>query len=116
MSEARIPRTTRDVGTEQDKGRCAPALGSEIEAGNTYHVRTSRFGSARVKILSFDAEWVTTEIVSGMLRGMNDDSGPGDEKTLRRSHCAFSPNTERSDSLGGCSLARLVGRSGPENK
>jgi hypothetical protein len=32
MSKARIPRTTRDEGTEQDKGRCAPAPGSGVSA------------------------------------------------------------------------------------
>jgi hypothetical protein len=33
MSEETKPPTTTDAVTEQDKGRCAPALGSELTLG-----------------------------------------------------------------------------------
>lgn len=78
--------------------------GSEIEVGKTYKLHHCRFGNATVKILSVTAikdeckpylpidAWIATEVVSGVLRGINDEWYPGDQKTLRQSHCTFSPN------------------------
>lgn len=60
------------------------------KVGQTIDVRTQRFGRATVKIVNAnDPEWIDVQIVRGKLVGMTDEWGPGDCKTLRRSHCTF---------------------------
>lgn len=61
----------------------------ELIVGGTYALRHVRFGRATVKILGITDEWIDTEVVSGVLRGMRDEWHPGDEKTVRREHCHF---------------------------
>jgi hypothetical protein len=65
----------------------------DIEVGCIYDIRHSRFGRAKVKVLWKDDEWIETEIVSGILKGMRDEWYPGDEKSLRIEHCHFYPTT-----------------------
>ena len=62
-----------------------------LEIGKTYALRHARFGKATVKILAVDGEWIDTEVVAGRLRGMTEDWNPGDTKTVRESHCNFTP-------------------------
>lgn len=81
--------TPHDDGNGNAAARSTLATGSEIEVGKTYALRHQRFGRATVKILRADDEWIDTEIVAGTLRGMMEDWGPGDTKTVRRSHCTF---------------------------
>ena len=57
--------------------------------GDIVDVSTTRFGRATVKIINVGEEWIDTEIVKGWLRGMTEDWGPGDKKTLRIEHCTF---------------------------
>ena len=61
------------------------------EVGKTYVLRHTRLGKATVKILRIDDEWISTEVVAGVLNGMRDEWHPGDEKTVRSSHCTFYP-------------------------
>lgn len=95
---------SKQSNVESGAAVAGAATGSEIEVGKTYKLRHCRFGNATVKILSVtpikdeykpylptDA-WIDTEVVSGFLRGINDEGYPGDQKTLRQSHCTFSPN------------------------
>jgi hypothetical protein len=57
------------------------------EKGKTYALHHSRFGRATVRVESVSEEWADTTVVSGYLRGMRDEWGPGDVKTVRLSHC-----------------------------
>ena len=84
--------TPNDDSNGNAKARSSLATGSEIKVGKIYALRHQRFGRATVKILRADEEWIDTEIISGTLRGMTENWGPGDTKTVRRSHCTFFPN------------------------
>lgn len=83
--------TPHDDSNGNAAARSTLATGSEIEVGKTYTLRHQRFGRAIVKILRAGDEWIDIEIVAGTLRGMTEDWGPGDLKTVRRSHCTFFP-------------------------
>ena len=55
--------------------------------GRTMALHHTRFGRATVKVTRVDGEWIDCEIVAGKLRGMCDEWGPGETKTVRESHC-----------------------------
>ena len=64
-----------------------------LTVGETYKLSHSRFGRATVRITNNGelSEWVEVEVVSGLLRGMCDEWGPGETKTLRKTQCNFTP-------------------------
>lgn len=64
-----------------------------IEVGTTYDLRHTRLGRATVRVVEIiDDEWIETEVVAGVLRGMRDEWHAGDRKTVLRGHCTFYPN------------------------
>jgi len=56
-----------------------------------YMLHHERFGTAIVKVRSVDEIWCDVEIVSGQLVGMTETWVKGDVKTVRLSHCIFTP-------------------------
>lgn len=55
--------------------------------GKTLKLHHTRFGRATVKVVAVNGEWIDCEIVAGKLRGMTEEWGPGETKTVRESHC-----------------------------
>ena len=76
-----------------DRKGSADAVGSP-KLGKTYRLRHDRFGVATVQVIGLYDEWINVVVQSGTLRGMGRGAvwGPGDEKTVRASHCHFSEN------------------------
>lgn len=69
-------------------------------AGLTYYLHHSRFGRATVKVLRVYDEWADCRVVSGTLRGMTDDWGPGERKTVRIEHGSWVSNDPSSPTGG----------------
>jgi hypothetical protein len=63
-------------------------------AGSVYRLRHDRFGQAKVKVLAVSCEWAETIVLSGTLRGMREDWAAGSLKTVRLSHCHWTPVEE----------------------
>lgn len=60
---------------------------NEIEVGKSYYLDHSRFGSATVKLLARDGEWLDVEILHGKLAGITQDWHFGETKRVRECHC-----------------------------
>lgn len=60
-----------------------PSKTETPKAGGKYQLDHERFGTAVVRVTSIGGVWATIEVVSGILRGMSCEHGPGDSRTVR---------------------------------